>query len=123
MPIYVFESTSGRQVDEVCPVAGVGRDSGPRIGDSWEVEGEMMVRIPSRTQVSAKANQWQKYPYVSNRLPTTIQGCKMVKSGSRMKPLITSRKHENEVMAINDLQRGGEGVEDSSNYDQGPGRV
>jgi hypothetical protein len=38
----------------------------------------------------------RKYPYASSRLPRGLEGCKTDRNG---KPIITSKKHEREIMA------------------------
>lgn len=77
-----------------------------------KIDGRKVTRVPCISEVQIVApGKWTGYPYVSNRLPTTIKGCKMVKSGSRLKPLIESERHEKKVMAMNDLVRDGASTE------------
>jgi len=52
----------------------------------WESESPVLDIRPSDNQ----------YPYVSNRLPRNLDGCKTDTAG---KPVIMSKKHEREVMA------------------------
>lgn len=78
-----------------------------------EIDGRSVKRVISSPQLMGldTGRRRDKYPYVSNALPTTIQGTKMVRqkrrdgTWSRKKPLIESAKHEREVMARNDLVR------------------
>ncbi|MGD9631424.1 MAG: hypothetical protein AB7V18_19465 [Pyrinomonadaceae bacterium] len=43
-----------------------------------------------------------KYPYVSNRLPRNLEGCKTDHNG---KPVVMSKKHEREIMAKHGYSR------------------
>jgi hypothetical protein len=114
MPIYVFEGKRGRVIELFFPA----KDA-PRIGDEITHDGRTFRRVPSCHFFQGAQNQKNKYPYLSNRLPRTIRGCELVRCprSGRMKPMIKNAQHEREVAAINDLQKGGEGVEDTSNYD------
>jgi hypothetical protein len=102
--IYLFENVETGDLEELDYQMG----TAPKIGDV--VDG--MRRVPSFVLDAAGVDRiTNKYPYVSHRLPSTIRGCKLVKTkNGRMKPLIQSRRHELEVMARNDLQRDGDGV-------------
>ena len=101
MPIYTFRTHDGLTIDEMCPMAREG--GGPSIGDEWEIEGAKCVRVADSHHLSTE--MIQRYPFLSNALPSTTKGCKIVKDPKtgRMKPLITSRSHQNEVCRINSL--------------------
>jgi hypothetical protein len=99
--LYLFDGT-----DETIEVNQ--RMSEPALA---QIDGRKVSRIICPPQLCGVERKTWGYPYVSNALPTTIKGCKMVqqknKNGSlsRPKPLIESRRHEREVMARNDLVR------------------
>lgn len=96
MPTYVYEfNDTGDRVERFQKM------SEPPLS---EIDGRAVQRVPVVPQFMG-ADRWKKYPYVSNRLPTTIKGCKLVKSGGRMKPLIESEAHEKKVAAMNDLTK------------------
>lgn len=98
MPTYTYEFDDTGDVTEV-----VQRMSEPHL---TEIDGRKVHRIPVVGQFNVTAaKRWDTYPYVSNRLPTTIKGCKMVKQNGRLKPLIESERHERKVMAMNDLTK------------------
>src|SRR3990167_7314748 len=98
MPTYTYEfQDTGERIDIVQ------RMSEPAL---TEIDGRAVARVPVVAQFSTpSAGRWNNYPYVSNRLPSTIKGCKMVKQGGRYKPLIESERHEKKVMAMNDLTK------------------
>ena len=98
MPTYTYQfQDTGERMDVVQ------RMSEPHL---TEIDGRAVVRVPVVPEfTTASAGRWDKYPYVSNRLPTTIKGCKLVKSGGRYKPLIESERHEQKVAAMNDLTK------------------
>lgn len=117
MPIYVFRAEDGDEIEKFYAMSEV-----PSIGESIVDFGEMpgpggvMVRtgktyyrVPSFIVGSGTIAQHSKYPYISTSLPRTLRGCSLAPAphSGRMKPLIESRQHEKEVMAINDLVRGG----------------
>ncbi len=99
MPLYSYRYTD---TDELVDVYQSMKDEKLII-----LGGRPVVRQftpPMLTGIEARTDG---YPRLSNSLPTTIRGVKLVadpKSG-RLKPLITSRRHEREVMAKNDLVR------------------
>jgi hypothetical protein len=103
MPTYLYQFTG---TDETTEVVQSMRDD-----HLVEIDGRKVERIICRPELAGVSRTTWGYPYVSNALPTTLQGCKMVrqkkKNGtfSRPKPLIQSQRHEREVMARNDLQR------------------
>lgn len=102
MPTYVYEFQDGKR--ERIEVFQHMKDD-----PIAEIDGRPVQRIICPPQL-AGVDKWVKYPYVSNSLPTTIQGCKMVrqkKAGqwTRRKPLIESQRHEREVAARNDLMK------------------
>ncbi len=69
-----------------------------------EVDGRIVRRVPSVGNFTmGKLGQSDKYPYISNALPSTIDGCKMVRQGGRYKPLIENARHEREVAKKNNL--------------------
>jgi hypothetical protein len=106
--IYAFESSCGEEVTHGFPV-----EQAPRIGDQVVIPGHgLCTRVASFVLDGAGIHRkTHQYPYVSHRLPSTTKGVDLVRTrNGRMKPLIKSRKHEEEVMAKNDLQRDGEGV-------------
>jgi len=51
---------------------------------------------------SAAVGDWNKYPYVSKRLPKNLEGCQTNKFGQ---PVIESKSHEREVMAKHRYRR------------------
>lgn len=96
MPTYVYEyQDTGDRVEKFQLM----RDEA-----LTEIDGRAVQRVPVVSQFMAP-DRWTKYPYVSNRLPSTIKGCKLVKSGGRLKPLIESERHEKKVAAMNDLTK------------------
>lgn len=107
MPLYLFRDPDGNEVEEFYPMT-----TAPKIGDTRVINGKNCRRVASFQVGAGVARVAHQYPYLSNRLPTTIRGCEMKrgKKGGRLKPEIRSQAHEREVMAINDLQRDGEGV-------------
>ena len=96
---YVFEDVdTGEQVDmdfdSECP---------PHIGETVSVHGATFRRIPSFTINAAQvARVTHQYPYVSRRLPRNPEGCNCTPDG---KPIITSQRHEREIMGRYDLIR------------------
>jgi hypothetical protein len=107
MPVYMFHDPEGNEVTAFYSMA-----EAPKIGDMRVINGQECRRVPSFQIDAGVARKTHQYPYLSNRLPTTIRGCELKRGrpGGRLKPEIRSRNHELEVMAQNDLQRDGEGV-------------
>lgn len=99
MPIYLFEDESGVLLEQHYASADV-----PRIGSEIQVDGRVYRRIPSFLVGKGMIERGSKYPYESNALPPTTQGCKMTK-GRRPKPIIESAKHEREVAARHNLTK------------------
>lgn len=107
MPEYTFlNEQTGERFDLFYHMAEV-----PTIGEEIIHNGQVLRRVASSRfhGKTGALGHLDIYPYVSNSLPTTVQGCKMVrerrKDGklSRPKPLIRSERHEREVMARNNL--------------------
>lgn len=104
MPTYVYEFENGERIEVFQSM---------KDDPLAEIDGRAVTKCVIAPQLAAVAlSRWDKYPYVSNALPTTIQGCKMARNKrkdgrlSRPKPLIESARHEREVMAKNDLVHG-----------------
>lgn len=106
MPLYTFQSADG----EAREIAFSMRDA-PATGEQIDIDGKVFTRVPDLPQLSGVERKTWGYPRLSNSLPTTTNGCKMVRQKkangtySRPKPLIESQRHEREVMARNDLVR------------------
>ncbi len=107
MPLYDFQSDAG----DIIEMAFSMREVPESIEQDGRIYRKIITSLPQLSGLDTARNRGEKYPYVSNRLPPTIDGCKTVrtrrKDGTmgRPKPLIESRKHEREVMARNDLVR------------------
>ena len=68
----------------------------PSIGEIVEKNGKKFKRVFSDCFVDAGIeSKVHGYPYVSSSLPRNLAGCETNNQG---KPIITSRKHEKEVM-------------------------
>jgi hypothetical protein len=75
----------------------------PSIGKVVTIEGEDYTRLVSDYQVSAEVETiTHKYPYVSRSMPKNLAGCETNKKGQ---PIITSRRHEREIMGRYGLKR------------------
>lgn len=97
MPTYVYEyQDTGDRVEKFQLM----RDE-----PLTEIEGRAVARVPCVPELAGVDRKVWGYPYVSNRLPSTIKGCKLVNQGGRMKPLIESERHERKVAAMNDLTK------------------
>ncbi len=102
MVLYVFEEVkTGKHVDKFFNPNDV-----PTIGSLMQEKGVWYRRLPSLAQVSAQvARTVHGYPRLSNALPPTVAGCRIErdKKSGRKKPLVTSQRHEREVIARNNL--------------------
>ena len=96
MPTYEFESADGERVERFFRMS----DVPPQV----KVDGKWFTRIISCTQGVIIPNH---DPYICHsQHPSQMKGCKTVRSKSgRMKPLIEGKRHEAEVMAINNLAK------------------
>jgi hypothetical protein len=75
----------------------------PSIGSVIERDGERFTRLVSDAQVSAEVEVvTHKYPYVSQQMPRNLPGCETNKKGQ---PIISSRRHEREIMGRYGLER------------------
>ena len=75
----------------------------PSIGEVVTIKGENYTRLVSDYQVSAEVETvTHKYPYVSRSMPKNLAGCETNKKGQ---PIITSRRHEREIMGRYGLKR------------------
>ena len=99
MPSYDFKRESdGKIVEMFYTMSKV-----PSIGKVVTVEGEKYTRLVSDYQVSAEVETiTHKYPYVSRSMPKNLAGCETNKKGQ---PIITSRRHEREIMGRYGLKR------------------
>jgi hypothetical protein len=99
MPLYPFQWTdSGETFEHYFPMA-----EAPSIGATVTLYGKRARRLPSGAQVSASvATVTHKYPYVSSSLPRNLAGAETTSTG---KPIVTSRRHERELMARHNLTR------------------
>jgi hypothetical protein len=103
LPVYVFRAKDGTIAEIHYAMADV-----PSIGAEIDVDGVKYTRIPSFKVGEGRINRTNLYPYVSNALPPTTEGCKMVRGKrGRMKPVIESAKHEREVAARHGLTKDG----------------
>lgn len=96
MPTYVYEfqDEAGGQTERFHAM------SQPAL---TEIDGRPVTRVPTGGVVSVDvAVQTHGYPYVSNQLPKNIEGCKKDKRG---RPIIRSRRHENNLRARYGLMR------------------
>jgi len=97
MPEYPFRTERGETVDLFFPMSKV-----PSIGATIEhPDHGRIVRLASSAQVSPNFTTGT-YPYESRALPDTIEGCPR---SARGKPIVTSRRHERELMARYGLVR------------------
>lgn len=88
---YEFEDEDGKIVEISMSMA-----EAPSIGSIIHRDGRALRRIASvSVQVDPAANRSQ-YPYVSNALPRNLAGCRVDSKG---KPIVESRRHEQEIMA------------------------
>jgi hypothetical protein len=99
MPEYVFESSTGKRITRFYPA-----DEAPRIGESIRHARRWYRRIPAFVIGTGRMERGSKYPYVSQSLPDTTQGCKFTK-GKRKKPIIESARHEREIAARHGLTK------------------
>jgi hypothetical protein len=99
MPSYDFRRESDGKVVEMFYLMS----KVPSIGEVVNVEGENYTRLVSDYQVSAEVETvTHKYPYVSRSMPKNLAGCETNKKGQ---PIITSRRHEREIMGRYGLKR------------------
>lgn len=97
MPLYDFTDERGEPVEVHYPMSGV-----PSIGATVQhPDYGLITRVASKAQISPNHCSGT-YPYVSRALPDTIPGCPRNAAG---KPIVTSRKHERELMARHNLVR------------------
>ena len=74
----------------------------PSIGEVIEHEGEKLRRIAC-CQIDAGIDaKVHGYPYVSSSLPRNLKGCDTNRLG---KPIVTSRRHEREVISRHGYSR------------------
>ncbi len=99
MPMYDFKRESDGKVVEIF----YSMSTVPSIGKVVTIEGEDYTRLVSDYQVSAEVETiTHKYPYVSRSMPKNLAGCETNKKGQ---PIITSRRHEREIMGRYGLKR------------------
>jgi hypothetical protein len=99
MPMYDFKRQSDGKVVEIF----YSMSTVPSIGKVVTIEGEDYTRLVSDYQVSAEVETiTHKYPYVSRSMPKNLAGCETNKKGQ---PIITSRRHEREIMGRYGLKR------------------
>ncbi len=99
MPSYDFKRESDGKIVEMFYLMS----KVPSIGEVVNVEGENYTRLVSDYQVSAEVETvTHKYPYVSRSMPKNLAGCETNKKGQ---PIITSRRHEREIMGRYGLKR------------------
>ena len=99
MPSYDFKRESDGKIVEMFYLMS----KVPSIGEVVNVEGENYTRLVSDYQVSAEVETvTHKYPYVSRSMPKDLAGCETNKKGQ---PIITSRRHEREIMGRYGLKR------------------
>ena len=97
--IYEFENMKTGELVEVNYPMG----EAPEAGTEVMIDGVMLRRIVSKAQVSAAvATVTHGYPYVSHSLPRKLKGEKTNRKG---KPIVTSRRHENELKAKHGMTR------------------
>lgn len=96
--IYDFvNDITGKTVELHYSMANV-----PSIGEVIEHEGEKLRRIAC-CQVDAGIDaKVHGYPYVSSSLPRNLKGCDTNRQG---KPIVTSRRHEREVISRHGYSR------------------
>ena len=99
MPMYDFKRESDGKVVEIF----YSMSTVPSICKVVTIEGEDYTRLVSYYQVSAEVETiTHKYPYVSRSMPKNLAGCETNKKGQ---PIITSRRHEREIMGRYGLKR------------------
>tara|TARA_B100000963_G_scaffold176030_1_gene153056 strand:+ start:79 stop:381 length:303 start_codon:yes stop_codon:yes gene_type:complete len=99
MPMYDFKRESDGKVVEIF----YSMSTVPSIGEVVTHEGQNYTRLVSDYQVSAEVETvTHKYPYVSRSMPKNLAGCETNKKGQ---PIITSRRHEREIMGRYGLKR------------------
>ena len=99
MPMYDFKRESDGKVVEIF----YSMSTVPSIGEVVTHEGQNYMRLVSDYQVSAEVETvTHKYPYVSRSMPKNLAGCETNKKGQ---PIITSRRHEREIMGRYGLKR------------------
>ena len=96
--IYDFvNDTTGKTVELHYSMADV-----PSIGEIIEHEGERLRRIAG-CQIDAGIDaKVHGYPYLSSSLPRNLKGCDTNRQG---KPIVTSRRHEREVISRHGYSR------------------
>ena len=99
MPMYEFSRESdGKVVEFHFRMADA-----PSIGSVIERDGVKYTRLVSDSQLSSEIDiVTHKYPYVSRSLPKNLPGCD---SNNKGQPIITSRRHEREIMGRYGLER------------------
>lgn len=95
MPIYVFETECGQQVEKMFPVSDA-----PRIGDIIDIDGNKCRRVASfmldGAGIQRKTHQ---YPFVSNSLPKNLRvDGEKVATDNRGRPIIRSQQHERNIL-------------------------
>ena len=99
MPMYEFKRESDGKIVEVF----FNMANAPSIGSVIEEDGEKLTRIVSDSQISAAVEVvTHQYPYVSRSMPRNVPGCETNKHGQ---PIISSQRHEREVMDRLGLER------------------
>ena len=99
MSMYDFKRESDGKVVEIF----YSMSTVPSIGEVVTHEGQNYTRLVSDYQVSAEVETvTHKYPYVSRSMPKNLAGCETNKKGQ---PIITSRRHEREIMGRYGLKR------------------
>jgi hypothetical protein len=95
VPEYLFRAADDTLLTKHLAMADV-----PSIGAEIRVDGKVYRRIPSFKVGTGTINRGNLYPYASDALPPTVEGCKFARSKSgRLKPIIESARHEREVAA------------------------
>ena len=104
--LYTFKAKDGETIDLLFPMAKV-----PSIGKTVEVKGKTYTRIFCGVIAGGIIAMRSKYPYISHSLPPmATHGVDTInvnrgKGRGKAKVVIKSRKHEEVVMAKNDLVR------------------
>jgi len=100
MAVYVFQSDDGETVERVFPMR-----SAPELGYAISVQGKMFRRILT-PPTNGSAYDRDKFPKLSSALPQFCEGAEHVQSGVHVgKPIITSRRHQDELCRMHGYTR------------------
>jgi len=98
MPVYEFVNVETGEPREF----HYQMSAAPIIGEIIKKNGAEYRRVASFQLDAGMEAKVHGYPYVSNSLPRNLEGCDTNRQG---KPLITSRRHEKEIMTRHNLER------------------